>query len=111
MGHTLGPFTVCPAKKGQDKDFAVTVGGYYIIGEAYNQIAKDVYADAEANARLWAAAPDLLAACEAFKTAVQNQNVRLQIKQGTWDTVGWEIVKAAQMMDAAIAAAKGEGAD
>ena len=62
--HTPGPWQVrgpskVPGRKDMTGDFAIVSNGK-IIAEAFFQIAKEYYAPAEANARLIAAAPDLL---------------------------------------------------
>jgi len=68
MTHTPGPWDFTgpsPGKmKGYDDggDYAIIARG--IIAEAFHRIDDDTYADAEANARLIAAAPDLLEALE-----------------------------------------------
>lgn len=58
VGNTLGD---------KGGDYAIIEPGGIIIGEAYHCIGEDAYRDAEANARLWAAASDLRAALEALE--------------------------------------------
>ena len=66
--HTPGPWTYRRAKYPVDGSYdyaiAAKVGGqeFCIIAEAFGRVADAVWPDAEANARLIAAAPDLLAA-------------------------------------------------
>jgi hypothetical protein len=43
-----------------NQDFGIIADGKYVVGEAYRQTDWDREEDAEANARLWAAAPELL---------------------------------------------------
>jgi hypothetical protein len=69
--HTPGPLEISGPSNGLNKiiddggNYAMLEGGH-IIGEAHHYIGGGLpYADAEANARLWASAPDLLAACKA----------------------------------------------
>lgn len=45
-------------------DYAILNADQRIIGEAICRISPLTFIDAQDNARLWAAAPDLLAACE-----------------------------------------------
>ena len=71
MAHTLGPLTIEGPSSGLHRviddggDYAILKDGF-IIGEAICLIGElpsrvPITADAEANARLWASAPDLLA--------------------------------------------------
>jgi hypothetical protein len=69
MAHTPGPLTIVAANQGNN-DFAIVHRGDYIIGEAYEQAGKAIHLDAEANARLWAASPDLLRALENLRKAM-----------------------------------------
>ncbi len=74
--HTPGPLTVrgpSPGGGSMDDggDYAILNERGHIVGEAYRKVGRNNFgvtfeADAEANARLWAAAPDLLAVCEAL---------------------------------------------
>ena len=66
MTHTPGPLTINgPSPGGSDMDdggdYAIVTGDQ-IIGEAIRKTAPSTFQPAEANARLWAASPDLLAA-------------------------------------------------
>ena len=45
-------------------DYAIVDEQHHILGEAYARVGTKTIAPAEANARLWSAAPDLLDACE-----------------------------------------------
>lgn len=51
-------------------DYAIMCDGQ-IIGEFFRQTSADKFQDAEGNARLAVAAPDLLAACEAMLTCYE----------------------------------------
>lgn len=74
--HTAGPLKIeGPAQPRIDRTPTYYSGGDYaifatidgkdvIIGEAYEHVESKICAPALANARLWAAAPDLLAALE-----------------------------------------------
>ena len=64
-GHTPGPWMVeGPSKPTADTpmggDFAILDGGTNIIAETFRTVGVDSYRPAEANARLIAAAPELL---------------------------------------------------
>ena len=65
MAYTPGPLTISEAEDGSGDWCIVDVN--HCIGEAYHCVAYLAYRDAEANARLWAAAPDLLAALKAVE--------------------------------------------
>lgn len=63
MAHDEGPLTI--REGGPEHDYAIIDAEHgYILGEAYRHVGTSAFKDAEANARLWVAAPDLLAACE-----------------------------------------------
>lgn len=47
-------------------DYAIIEPGGIIVGEAYHRVGESAYRDAEANARLWAAAPDMAEALKPF---------------------------------------------
>ena len=74
-GHTPEPLTIKGPSLGRidngvrhdPGDYAILDADGKIIGEAYSLVdyGKDGTRPAEANARLWAAAPALLSACEA----------------------------------------------
>lgn len=63
-GHTPGPWTTKRAQLPVDGafDHAIIASGT-VIAEAFGRSGVTIYHDSEANARLIAAAPDLLAAC------------------------------------------------
>ena len=71
MSYTPGPFII--RSRGEmpegdpGGDYALICGG--IIGWAFHRIDDNHYADAKANATLWAAAPDLLRACKRMVAA------------------------------------------
>ena len=67
--HTPGPLMVeGPSKPTPDTplggDFAICDGGTNIIAEVFHQVGIGSYRPAEANAYLFDAAPELLAACQ-----------------------------------------------
>ena len=79
MAYTQGPLEIVGPSNGKQKsiddggDYAIIKEGF-IIGEAIHLCGQlpsgvPVIADAEANARLWAAAPALLAVVEAVEWA------------------------------------------
>lgn len=66
MTYTKGPLKITGPSPGTGPgddggDYAIYESGV-IIGEAIHRADENEYRNAEANARLWAAAPDLLAA-------------------------------------------------
>lgn len=85
--HTPGPWRVAPPSIGRFK--VVSVDGLKVVGEASNYNEQ-----AEANARLIVAAPDLLAACEAA--------------YDSYDMTGGLARDTADKLLAAIKKAKGE---
>lgn len=58
MGYTKGPLRISGPSQ-FDGDYAIVAPGGVIIGEAYARVGRDSHIDAEANARLWAAAPTM----------------------------------------------------
>ena len=66
--HTPGPWKLHGPSPGLDRaiddggDYAILTEGECIIAQAHHRVAKGVTVNALANARLMAAAPDLLAA-------------------------------------------------
>ena len=64
MTHTPGPWKIVRAVISAE-DYAIVAGG--IIAEVFHRIDDETFADAEANARLIAAAPVMLEALEATK--------------------------------------------
>ncbi len=69
---TPGPLTVKCASKLSDGgwDWAIRDTHGFIIAECYNVVANNTRRPAEANARLFAAAPDLLEALKDLKNAI-----------------------------------------
>ena len=119
--HTPGPLSVVgPSRGGSSYDD----GGDYAIVDAHNKIIGEASRlvgpggetrPALENARLWAAAPDLLAACEAEEAKLEHF-----AKCGEWPTcfsdecgggpcdIGTRLMhNARQLRQAAIAKAKG----
>ncbi len=78
-GHTPGPLeTKGPAKYipnfSDGGDYGIIAPGdrqVRIIGEAIHKVGKGDYVNAEANARLWAAAPTILAERDALAARVE----------------------------------------
>lgn len=69
MSHTPGPLTIEGPTQRQlpndlGGDYAILSPDGKIIAECFHVVDEETYADALANARLLAAAPDLLEACE-----------------------------------------------
>ena len=75
--HTLGPLTIAVSSPGLDRgiddggDFAIVDVNGHVIGQAHQLVAPGVMVPAKANATLWAAAPELLAALERALTTTQ----------------------------------------
>lgn len=69
-GHTPGPWDIQPATLGfrtpcaDDAKDQMIVAGLMCVGVIWDGVFEKVKAEQEANARLIAAAPDLLAICE-----------------------------------------------
>lgn len=90
MAHTPGPFEVRRAKVSTDGgyDYAVGAkidGNTHCIAEMFEVVARGVRVDAEANARLFAAAPEtaaerdkLLADNRALTEALERASVRME---------------------------------
>lgn len=77
MGHTLGPLTIkgpSPLVLGglTGGDYIVLGSDGHTIGQAYRVTGIESRENAEANARLWAAAPDLLAVLEELVDLVED---------------------------------------
>ena len=77
MAHTPGPLFIKAAAKGTERDYAIYTSKNHVIAEAFEHVAKDTRIDAHSNARLIAAAPDLLEALEAItKLLAEHVEVR-----------------------------------
>lgn len=105
MTYSKGPLRTSGPSQGKDRydngDYAIVEPGGVIIGEAFHHISKDGDRDAEANARLWAVAFDLLEALEASESLLK----RLRVCNRDFEQ---EIDKACEQAHAAIAKTKGE---
>jgi hypothetical protein len=68
MAHTPGPWEIRRSKMSTDGafDYAVSAEGAPVLAEAFGRDAKGGWPPAEANARLIAAAPDMLAALKSW---------------------------------------------
>lgn len=82
--HTAGPWearkALHPSDGGWDWGIAADVGGKQrCIAEAFEVVGRDVKAPAEANARLIAAAPDLLDVCAFFDVVEKDGRVWLNV--------------------------------
>ena len=103
MTYTKGPLKITGPSSGDGPDggdYAIYAGGV-IIGEAIHRADEDEYRDAEANARLWAASPELLAALEASESLLK----RLSVCNRDFTR---QIDEACKQAHTAIAKAKGE---
>jgi hypothetical protein len=72
MAHTPGPWFIKKAAYPSDGEFDYSVstetgGKPYVILEAFGRVSEEIKPDAEANAKLCAAAPDMYAALEELK--------------------------------------------
>lgn len=86
--HTPGPWKVKRGNSGERAPFIVCTFGSN-TGEDYNIVAKQpVHGNEKDDARLIAAAPDLLAACEAAKKHLEPDLVE------PGRTVFWNLVEA-----------------
>ena len=97
--HTPGPWKI----KGPDRvegDYAILADGF-IIAQAYKQTDDDRFEPVDANARLIAAAPELLKECE--KSLEAFLHIQQYIEPSMIDEDGIKQLKAA------IAKAKGGG--
>lgn len=106
MTHTPGPWTTHGPSPGHQirnmddgGDYAIINDGK-IIAEAFHRVGETRYEDAKANARLIAAAPNLLEACE----------IGLQIAKWTAQVrnAPKALAKDIETIEAAIAKAKKE---
>lgn len=71
--HTPGPLGITRSREG---DVAIVSAGGHIVAECFASIRRadeDARAEAEANARLYAAAPDLLKACRQAIVALRGR--------------------------------------
>lgn len=89
--HTSGPWSTAEWPS-REKDYIRIFAGTTYVGSVGN--SDDQFERTEANARLIAAAPDLLAACEAVISAGESENLPTTV----YDAV-----------ESAIAKANGEG--
>jgi hypothetical protein len=113
MAYTLGPLTTNGPSPGIQKgfddggDYAIVDKHGHIIGEAIHRVSYHVDADAEANAQLWSAAPDLLEACKALANEVRGICTLLKEQP---EVLGWTNIACLETrlknLDAAIARAK-----
>lgn len=106
MTYSKGPLRITGPSQGagpcdDSGDYAIVEPGGIIIGEANHRISEYGYRDAEANARLWATAPELL---EALKTS-ESLLKRLRVCNRDFER---EIDEACEQAHAAIAKTKGE---
>jgi len=85
-------------------DYAITTivkGGEFVIGEAFRRVGEFDIMPAKGNATLWAAAPDLLEACEAALNWVNDFGEHAPIQFGGE-------AELAESLQAAIAKARGK---
>lgn len=101
--HTPGPWHVMRAAKPDNVggyDCAVVTPDRLILAEAFERPSRDVTFPAEANARLIAAAPELLEVCKDALATIGKQS-------RFWDDPIFVCLTAD--LEAAIRAAEGEG--
>lgn len=104
--HTPGPLTISGPSPGRDRDiddggdYAILDSYGHIIGQAHRLVAPGTFMPAEANATLWAAAPQLLEALEwampfcpipkgieptAYQEAYRTARAAIEAAKGTLD--------------------------
>lgn len=117
MTYSKGPLRITGPSQGKDHysgDYAIIEPGDVIIGGAFRHAGKDGDRDAEANARLWAAAPELLEALETLYHLVSEVANPGAFDNGVYapngkcegDVLAGEIIEQARV---AIAKTKGGG--
>ena len=82
MKHTPGPWKIRKSVLARN-DFAIAAE-HFIIAETFWHVGPAMFKDAEANARLIAAAPDLLAACETAVTLFEMDNETNEPGTSAW---------------------------
>ena len=103
MTHTPGPWKTIIEAEGfagstTGKDFGIIDSDYNIIAEAFHQLDDDLFADAEANARLIAAAPDMLAALKLAPPLPMRSNMDFwfDLYKKWWDDTRAEAIAKAE---------------
>ena len=123
--HAPGPLTVRGPSLGTGQyddggDYGIYDSEGIIVGEAYYKVGVEMFRLAEANARLWAAAPDMLEACQAENTFWEHiADCLYCLTLHEWEFNGRRFCatgrdlqrEARRLRVAAIAKAKGEPAD
>lgn len=111
--HTPSPLTIHRAKTPDNVggfDYAILDANRKVIGETFERVGRDDgYYDerpAEANARLWAAAPDLLTALESAALALE-EAAKVLAGSCNLPSLGEIINGHAERARAAIAKTKG----
>lgn len=105
MQHTPGPYTVHRALHSADGAYDYAIGAIVdgkseCIAEGYGRVTQTHFAPAEANANLFAAAPDLLRSCKALECFASGFE-DCELQEGM----------AELLADARAAIAKAEGRD
>ena len=116
--HAPGPLTVRGPSLGTGQyddggDYGIYDSEGIIVGEAYYKVGVEMFRPAEANARLWAAAPDMKAALEAQERFERHRRGCLTCRRGDRCTDGGAELhrSATELRDAAIARADGVPTD
>ena len=100
MGHTEGPWTIQYSTN--DYEGNLIYANQRPIASAITEEQSEVTPEDEANARLIASAPELLAALKALLESIENVNFGVHDDDGqTYDAIPWA------QAEAAIAKAKG----
>lgn len=104
--HTPGPWTakVHTASQGRVEEVAIHSSAWKQMAIVYVQEEDDLLGDGEANARLMASAPELLAACEKIVAANRMANIDGREGFGLYHD-------AVELASAAVAKAKGKSRD
>lgn len=115
MSYSKGPLRISGPSQGGGSndgsgDYAIVEPGGIIIGEAFHRVGEDVYRDAEANARLWAKAPDLLVALDVLTDAIEDYHFSGPDDRSMeeWNKSGAILKAAYEQTRAAIAGARGD---
>jgi hypothetical protein len=105
--HTPGPWTIIRSKLETDGafDYAIGTDEAPVIAEAFGRDANGGWPDAEANARLIAAAPDLFSALKALLPEIDSE---IEQRQTSGNDEYWQGLKAlSDAGHAAVASAEG----
>ncbi len=110
--HTPGPLFVAEQQiniLSPGPKFGILDSGGVLIGEAFRVVGDGAIRPAQANARLWAASPLLLAACKAWRAGADHRAACKTCTPESYCKTALALMQRAwQMTQPALAAAKGE---